>query len=206
MFRLLMRAAMALALFTAAALPLSTARAQTPDPAIATVQNFYDALLASMKGGKALGANGRYTKMRAAVDQAFDVNTMIKYAVGEGWATASPADQKALTEAFDRMTAAQYAGNFDSFNGEKFIVDPNVQVRGTDHYVSSKLVTSDQTVTFIYRLRQFGSQWKIIDVLLDGNISQLSVYRSDFSATMKSGGADALVKKIDALSDKALKG
>ncbi|MBS0469804.1 MAG: ABC transporter substrate-binding protein [Proteobacteria bacterium] len=206
MFRLLTRAAMALALVMAAALPLSTAQAQTGDPAIATVQNFYDALLASMKGGKALGANGRYTKMRAAVDQAFDIGTMIKYAVGEGWATASPADQKALTEAFDRMTAAQYAGNFDSFNGEKFVVDPNVQVRGTDHYVSSKLVTSDQTVTFIYRLRQFGSQWKIIDVLLDGNISQLSVYRSDFSATMKSGGASALVKKIDALSDKALKG
>jgi len=61
-------------------------------------------------------------------------------------------------------------------------------------------------VVFIYRVRQFGSQWKIIDVLLDGNISQLSVYRSDFAATMKAGGAPALIKKIDALSDKALKG
>jgi phospholipid transport system substrate-binding protein len=181
------------------------AYAQTPDPAIATVQSFYDTLLASMKGGKALGANGRYAKLRPAVDQAFDINTMIKYAVGESWATTAPADQKALTEAFDRMTAAQYAGNFDSFNGEKFTVDPAVQVRGTDHYVSSKLITSDQAVTFIYRVRQFGTQWKIIDVLLDGNISQLSVYRSDFSATIKAGGPSALVKKIDALSDKALK-
>jgi phospholipid transport system substrate-binding protein len=199
----LTRIAAIVALLFAFATP--AAQAQAADPAIATVQNFYDALLASMKGGKTLGANGRYAKLRPAVDQAFDIGTMIKYAVGEGWTTASPADQKALTEAFDRMTAAQYAGNFDSFNGEKFVVDPTVQVRGTDHYVSSKLVTADQTVTFIYRVRQFGSQWKIIDVLLDGNISQLSVYRSDFSATMKSGGASALVKKIDALSDKALK-
>ena len=79
------------------------------------------------------------------------------------------------------------------------------QVRGTDHYVSSKLVTSSQTVVFIYRLRQFGSTWKIIDILLDGSISQLNVYRSDFAATMKSGGAAALVKKINELSDKALK-
>ena len=119
--------------------------------------------------------------------------------------TASPADQKALTDAFTRMTVAQYAGNFDSFDGEKFVVDPAVQVRGTDHYVSSKLVTSSQTVVFIYRLRQFGANWKIIDILLDGSISQLSVYRSDFAATVKAGGAAALVKKIDALADKALK-
>jgi phospholipid transport system substrate-binding protein len=199
----LLRVALALTVVFAAA---PAAQAQSADPAIATVQNFYDALLASMKAGKALGAQGRYEKMRPAVEQAYDIPTMVKYAVGDGWATASPADQKALTEAFSRMTAAQYAGNFDSFNGEKFVVDPNVTLRGTDHYVSSKLVTSDQTVVFIYRVRQFGAQWKIIDVLLDGNISQLSVYRSDFAATMKAGGAGALVKKIDAISDKALKG
>jgi len=186
----------------ASALP---AAAQSPDPAIATVQHFYDTLLASMKGGKALGSQGRYAKLKPEIDQDFDANTMIKFAAGPDWSNQSPADQKALTDAFARMTAAQYAGNFDSYSGEKFVVDPNVTVRGTDHYVSSKLVTKEQTVAFIYRLRQFGSQWKIIDVLLDGSISQIAVYRSDYSATMKSGGAAALVSKINAVSDKALK-
>jgi phospholipid transport system substrate-binding protein len=194
-----------LALVIALLLP-AAATAEAADPAIATVQNFYDALLDSMKGGKALGPQGRYAKMKPAVEQAFDLTTMIKYSVGSAWDSMSASDQKALTDAFARMTAAQYAGNFDSFNGEKFVVDPNVIVRGTDHYVSSKLVTKDQTVTFIYRLRQFGSSWKIIDVLLEGSISQLSVYRSDYSATVKAGGAQALIKKIDAVSDKALKG
>ena len=181
------------------------AQAQATDPAIATVQGFYDALLASMKGGKALGPQGRYNKMRPAVDQAFDFNTMIRFAAGPAFDQASPADQKALTESFARMTAAQYADNFDSYSGEKFVVDPTVQVRGTDHYVSSKLVTPSQSVVFIYRMRQFGSAWKIIDVLLEGSISQLSVYRSDYNATMQQGGAPALIKKIDALADKALK-
>lgn len=199
----LVRFAMLVALLFAVA-PFA-ARADAPDPAIATVQGFYDNLLDSMKAGKAAGPQGRYARMRPAVEQAFDVGTMIKFAVGPDWASASPADQKSLTEAFARMTAAQYAGNFDSFNGEKFIVDPKVEVRGTDHYVSSKLVTKDQTVVFIYRLRQFGSSWKIIDILLDGSISQLNVYRSDFAATMKAGGAAALVRKIDELSTKALK-
>jgi phospholipid transport system substrate-binding protein len=206
MHALISRIAFALALLFAAAAPLTAARADAADPAIPTVQGFYDTLLASMKGGAALGAQGRFAKLKPVIDQAFDFGTMIKYAVGPGWDTASPADQKALTDAFERMTVAQYAGNFSSFGGEKFIVDPKVDVRGSDHYVSSKLVTSDQSIAFIYRLRQFGGSWKIIDVLLDGNISQLSVYRSDFAATVRSGGAQALVTKINALADKALKG
>jgi phospholipid transport system substrate-binding protein len=200
---IVVRLSMLLALVFAAAVP--AAQAQASDPAIATVQGFYDSLLDSMKAGKSAGPQGRYNKMRPAVEKAFDANTMIKYAVGPGWTTASAADQKALTEAFLRMTASQYAGNFDSFNGEKFVVDPKVTIRGTDHYVSSKLVTKDQTVAFIYRVRQFGNDWKIIDVLLDGSISQLSVYRNDFAATMKAGGPSALVKKIDELSAKALR-
>ncbi|MEJ0028649.1 MAG: ABC transporter substrate-binding protein [Rhizomicrobium sp.] len=201
----LLRLSAAFAFLFALALPLAAARA-ADDPAIATVQNFYDTLLDSMKGGAGLGAQGRYNKLKPVIEQTFELGTMIKYAVGPGWDTASPADQKALTEAFERMTIAQYAGNFDSYNGEKFVVDPNVTVRGTDRYVSSKLVTKDQTVVFIYRVRQFGSSWKIIDVLLEGSISQLSVYRSDYAATIKAGGAAALVKKIDAIADKALKG
>lgn len=195
-------AALIALLFAVAAPP---AAAQAPDPAVATVQTFYDTLLATMKGGKAMGAQGRYAKLKPEVEQDFDANTMIKFAVGPDWANLSPGDQKSLTDAFSRMTAAQYAGNFDSFNGEKFVVDPNVTVRGTDHFVSSKLVTKDQSIAFIYRLRQFGDKWKIIDVLLDGSISQISVYRSDYSATMKAGGANALIAKINAVSDKALK-
>jgi phospholipid transport system substrate-binding protein len=130
---------------------------------------------------------------------------MVKYAVGPAWSTTSAEDQKALTDAFTRMTVAQYAGNFSSFDGEKFTVEPKAEIRGTDHYVKTALVAKDQTVAFIYRMRQFGSDWRIIDILLDGSISQLSVYRSDFAATLKAGGAAALVKKIDGLADKALK-
>ena len=194
------------ALTMAIALVAPLAHADAVDPAAPAVQAFYATLLDSMKNAKALGAQGRYNKLKPAVEQAFDLGTMIKYAVGPAWDTASAGDQKALTGAFARMTIAQYAGNFDGYDGEKFTVEPKADIRGNDHYVKTALVAKDQTVAFIYRMRQFGGDWKIIDILLDGSISQLSVYRSDFAATIKSGGPQALVKKIDALADKALKG
>ena len=181
------------------------ARADAPDPATPAVQGFYATLLECMKGGKTLGAQGRYDKLKPVIERTFDLSTMVKYAVGPAWSATSADDQKALTDAFTRMTVAQYAGNFSSFDGEKFTVEPKAEIRGTDHYVKTALVAKDQTVAFIYRMRQFGSDWRIIDILLDGSISQLSVYRSDFAATLKAGGAAALVKKIDGLADKALK-
>ncbi len=71
--------------------------------------------------------------------------------------------------------------------------------------VESKLVTSGQTIPFNYRMRQTGGGWKILDVYLNGSISELATRRSDFGATLSSGGAQALIKKINALSDSLMK-
>jgi phospholipid transport system substrate-binding protein len=201
----LMKISIALTMAFALVAPMSGARADAADPAVPAVQSFYATLLDCMKNAKALGVEGRYSKLKPSVEQSFELGTMIKYAVGPTWDTASADDRKALASAFARMTVAQYAGNFDGYDGEKFTVEPKADIRGNDHYVKTALVAKDQTVAFTYRMRQFGGDWKIIDVLLEGSISQLAVYRSDFAATLKDGGPQALVKKLDHLADKAMK-
>ena len=186
------------ALVFGAALP---AAAADMDPAAQTVQTFYDTLLETMKQGKQLGFKGRYDRLKPAVEQAYDIPTMTKFVAGPGWTGFSAGDQQSLIQAFERMTVSNYAANFDSFGGEKFSVEPTAQARGADKIVMSKLVTGSQTIPFNYRLRQSGGAWRIIDVYLNGSISELATRRSDFGSTVTSGGAPALIKKIDALSD-----
>jgi phospholipid transport system substrate-binding protein len=183
-------------------IPLQPAQAQGGDSAVAQVQGFYDALQASMKAGGS--AKSRYEKLKPAVEKAFDLQAMTAAAVGPAWASASEADKKALTEAFTRMTVANYAKNFDSYNGEKFTVEPASIVRGSDHFVKSTMKTSSETIAFNYRLHQAGADWKITDVLLAGNISQMAQKRSDFAGVLASGGVSALTKRINALSDQML--
>jgi len=195
--------AVALALLFAP-VPTLHAGAADFDPAAQTVQSFYDALLDSMKHGKELGLQGRYNKLKPAVEQAYDLQTMTRFVAGPGWANFAPADQQALVAAFERMTIANYASNFDSFGGEKFTVDPTAQTRGSDKVVHSKLVTGSQTIPFNYRMRQTGGSWKIVDVYLNGTISQLATRRSDFASTASSG-APALIKKINDLTDEQMK-
>jgi phospholipid transport system substrate-binding protein len=187
-------------LILAAGMP---AHAQPSDPAAATIQNFYDALVASMKSGGT--AKSRYDKLKPAVDQAFDIAGMTALSVGPSWSSISPADQKALIDAFDRMTVANYARNFDSYNGEKFTVDPNVIARGSDKFVKSTLKpSSGDVVPFNYRMHQVDGSWKIVDIYLNGNISQLAQKRSDFGATLQASGPQGLAKKINALADQTL--
>ena len=90
------------------------------------------------------------------MEKAFDLPAMTAAAVGPAWASASDADKKALTDAFSRMTIANYAKNFDSYSGEKFTVEPASIVRGSDHFVKSTMKTSSETIAFNYRLHQVG--------------------------------------------------
>ena len=179
------------------------AQAQPSDPAAATIQNFYDALTASMKAGGA--TKSRYDKLKPAIDQAFDIPGMTALSVGPTWSSISSTDQKALIEAFDRMTIANYARNFDSYSGEKFTVDPAVTERGSDKFVKSTLKpASGDAIPFNYRMHQAEGSWKIEDIYLNGTISQLAQKRSDFSATLQASGPEGLAKKINALADQTL--
>ena len=184
------------------ALPIQSAQAQASDPSVAQVQGFYDALTASMKSGGT--AKSRYDRLKPAVEKAFDLPAMTATAIGPGWAALSDADKKALTDALSRMTIANYAKSFDSYSGEKFSVDPASVARGSDHFVKSTMKTSSETIAFNYRLHQAGSDWKVTDVYLAGNISQMAQKRSDFAATLASGGPQALAKRINALTDQML--
>jgi phospholipid transport system substrate-binding protein len=48
--------------------------------------------------------------------------------------------------------------------------------------------------------------WKIDDILLNGYVSEVATKRSDFAATLKSGGASGLAQKLNTVSDNLLKG
>lgn len=170
------------------------------------VRNFYAALLYSMKHAQDLGITGRFKHLEPAVNGAFDFETMIKFTVGEAWKTMTPTQQKQLTAAFGRLTTADYASNFDGYNGETFTVSPKVELHNGDAIVSTEMTqTSKPAIPFAYRMHKTSAGWKIVDIYLNGYISEIAQRRADFQSTLQSGGADALVKKLSEMTDKILK-
>jgi len=193
--------------FGLAVLTLAPAYSESPDPAASRISSFYGALLDTMKQAKQLGLKGRYDKLSPVLAKTYDLMSMSRIAVGPGWAALSQQQQLAIVNAFTRMTVATYASRFDGFSGEQFEVLETSDRPNGDKIVKTRIVQSDgKTVALNYLMRRDGADWRIVDVYLDGTISELANRRAEFGAILKSGGTDALVGSLVKKADKLLAG
>jgi len=187
-----------------AAAPASAQQAGTGDP-VAPVHRFYDALLDAMKRAKALGIKGRYDLLAPVISSTFDLAAMTRIATGPRWTSIPPEQQKALVDAFGRMTIATYASRFDGYSGETFEVEPDVETRTSGSVVHTRIVqASGEPVTLNYLMRKSGGAWKIVDVYLTGTISELATRRAEFASILDSGGAQALVASLREQADRLM--
>jgi phospholipid transport system substrate-binding protein len=195
--------ALAMTLSYAAAAP--AAHAQVEDPAAQQIRTFDDALISVMKQADKLGPRGRFETLQLALDKTFDLPTMTRFAVGSTWSTLPPDQQAQLVRAFSRMTAATYAHNFDGYSGETFSIE-KVDTRGPDKLVHTRLAGSGAPTELAYRMRQADGGWRVIDVYYQGAVSSLLGQRSEYAATLASGGAAALARKLNGRADELLRG
>jgi phospholipid transport system substrate-binding protein len=181
------------------------APAAVSDPAATPVQTLTDALLKSMRAGSAESMTERYRSLEPVIEQTFALPLVTRLAVGPEWSNFSADQQKAVIAAFTRFTVANYAHNFRDFDGEKFEIDDNVQTRGQDKIVRTRVIpTHDVPVSLLYRMHEVEGNWKILDVYSNG-VSELALRRSDFAAAIASGGAPTLITHLNKASDGLMK-
>jgi phospholipid transport system substrate-binding protein len=177
--------------------PSVAAEVSTQTP-VATVQGLCDALLESMKKGSSLNFDQRVKLLDPELRKLYDLPLLTRLVVGPPWRNISPDDQKALTDAFSEYSTAVYAGRFKSYDKEKFEVDPATEKAPSgDTMVKTKLYPgSGEPVQLNYLLRQEADGYHIIDVLLNGTISEMAERRSEYASTLRDGGAQALIKLL----------
>lgn len=198
-----------------AALLLVWATAVSPDPSAAetatppaapapdatpraVIDSLHASLIGVMKEAKTLGYPGRYERLAPVLANHFDTPWMAEKSIGREWAQLAAPDRERLVNAFRRFTTANYAGRFDGYGGERFETlrdEPSLQ---STMLVYSRLLESNGEVTELnYRLRQVGSDWRIIDVYLNGTVSELALRRSEYSSIIKRDGLEALIKALE---------
>ncbi|MBS0267639.1 MAG: ABC transporter substrate-binding protein [Proteobacteria bacterium] len=183
------------------------ATAQAFDAPEKTINGLNAKLLDTMKQAQALGVQGRFDALAPVLSSTYDIQSMSRVAVGQSWDTFQPEQKAAVTDAFARMMIATYAKRFDGFSGETFEIAEITDRPPSDKMVKTRIVQSNgKPVAINYLMRKTGSQWKIVDVYLDGTISELASRRAEFTSILKSGGADALIASLKKQGDKLLSG
>lgn len=181
------------------------AQAITSDPALKQVQSLTDSLLKSMRTGQTTSVTERYRSLKPVIDEVFALPFMTRLCVGADWGNFPADQQNRVISAFSRFTVANYAYNFNQFEGQRFEVDDNVLSRGEDKIVRTRLISAhDAPTNLLYRMRDVDGVWKIVDVYYNG-VSELALRRSDCAAALASGGAPALVAHLNKASDDLMK-
>lgn len=156
------------------------------------------ALIAVMKAGRSVPFEQRAATLAPVIDRAFDLEALLRGAVGARWAELSGADQDALRAEFRRFSIASWVANFDSFEGQSFsMADSPRELGGGALAVETKLHNpGGGSVELTYVMRESPAGWRAVDVLAEGSISRVAVLRSDFRAALTSGGAAALLARL----------
>lgn len=183
------------------------AQAEPTKSAPEVIDALHDALLDVMKNAVELGYEGRAKRLAPVIPEYFDVPFMARKSVGRHWKEVSEQDQRRFLEAFTRFMVANYAGQFDGFSGQHFETFGAQPARMETVVVKTRLINlQDDDVELNYRMRQVDGKWKIVDVYLDGTVSELALRRSEFSSIVKRESFDALIDAIDAKTAKLASG
>ena len=181
------------------ALTLRSASAEPAAKPSAAIDALHESLLDVMKNAVALGYAGREQKLRIVIPRYFDVETMAKQSLGgQQWKAASPDAQRRYLETFERFMVANYAGRFDGFSGQSFETLGEAPGPRNTMIVKSRLIDpTDKNIDLNYRMHQDDGAWKVIDVYLDGSVSELALRRSEFVSIVKRENLDALIVALD---------
>lgn len=183
-----------LCLTVAFTFPLAAAEDVPPAQA---VERLHEALIGAMQDGPTLGFEGRRAQIAPVVADSFDLALMARLIIGLRWDEFSDDEKKAVIKAFGDWTIANYAGQFTSFDNERFVTLGEVEAPRDTVLVKTRLDYGvDSSVAFDYRMSNRRGDWRIIDIYLDGTVSELATRRSEFSTILRTEGASGLVARL----------
>ena len=173
----------------------------TPASGGDTVRGLYDALLNTMKNGRALGQSGRFAKLDPVIRRSFDIAEMARLSLGRSWTGLSDAQRLQMTESYGRYVSAIYADRFDSYAGQKLEVTSE-EPAPSGVMVRSRIIKADgEPVKVDYAMRRADDGWLISDIYLDSAISEVATRRSEFATILRTEGFDGLIAALNRKAD-----
>lgn len=130
----------------------------------------------------------------------FDFRAMTQLAMGKTWRDATPAQQKALENAFRTLLVRTYTTALAETAGvERKVEVKPLQLKPGEDYTTVRTVVKEagrQPLTIDYRMTLVDKTWKVTDIVAE-NASLVINYRGTFNSEITRSGIDGLIKVLE---------
>jgi phospholipid transport system substrate-binding protein len=130
----------------------------------------------------------------------FDFRSMTQLAMGKTWRDATPAQQKALENAFRTLLVRTYTTALAETAGvERKVEVKPVQLKPGEDYTTVRTVVKEpgrQPLNIDYRMTLVDKTWKVTDIVAE-NASLVINYRGTFNSEITRSGIDGLIKVLE---------
>jgi phospholipid transport system substrate-binding protein len=130
----------------------------------------------------------------------FNFSRMTALAMARDWRTATPAQQKTLTDEFHALLVRTYSKALSEYKSQTIEFRPfKMNAADTDVKVRTQINQGGgaKPISLDYYLDKSATGWKVYDIEV-GGISLVTNYREFFATEVRNGGVDGLIKALQA--------
>lgn len=176
----------------------STAQAQSADPgAVSFMEQLGNETVATF-ADKSLSRDQAIDRFRVLLNRGFDVPYIGRWVLGRYWNVATPQQQAEYQQLFERLIIRTYAERFAEYSGETFKITGSRPEGSNDTTVTTQIIRpSGPPVNVSWRVRKRDSDYRIIDILVEG-VSMGVTQRQEFASVVEQNGGriDGLLQAL----------
>ncbi|MAV85047.1 MAG: hypothetical protein CML11_04465 [Puniceicoccaceae bacterium] len=147
-----------------------------------------------------LSANEKQALVREKIESSYDLDVMIRYAIGKNWRRMNEQEQLEVLELVKQLVLKAYVTGLEGKDRPSVTFGELTEIGKARIEIESTMVLDMKTYYILYRLRQMDSGWQIYDIVAE-NVSMSSNYRGQIDDHFRKGsGADLIARLKDLLA------
>ena len=160
-----------------------------------TIESTLDVLY----GESDISFDEKQVKIRAILEDNYDLDVMIRRAIGRNWRLMSESEQVRVLELVRQLVLKAYIKALDGKDRPLVSLGEEILISEKRMEIESTVLLGEQTFYILYRLGRMRSGWQIYDIVAEGSISVVSNYRQQFDDHFRQGSGAELITRLEDL-------
>lgn len=168
--------------------------ASDEDKAMVRITSFHESLIAMMKGKAGASFESRFIFLDPIISEVFHIPTMAGVASGRYGREASDEQRANFEEVFRAFTTSNYISNFKTWDNETFetVGVEKIQEQGGIRVMTVLTTAKGDKVKLDYIMYAKGFGWQVVDIFLEGTVSEMARRATEYRKLLRASGLDGL--------------